>query len=224
MQGDPVDMLHRLKAAIPSRWFPDYSPNIDALLSGFAAVWAWLYSLLAFSKRQQRVATADGIFLDLAAYDFLGSRLQRSQSQGDDKFRRIVQLEILRPRATRAALDQALFDLTGNHPTIIEPRRPYDLGGYGIAMGYGVAGAYGSIYMPHQALVTAYRQHSGGIAGIAGYNTPYGGYGIGAIEYASSSQIVGDITDEDIRRVVLETAPAGSLIWMRIANAQQATT
>lgn len=209
-------MLARLKSALPRRWIPDSSPNFDALLSGFAAVWTLIYSMLTYAKRQQRIGSAESVFLDLAAYDFLGNRLQRSTAQSDDKFRHIVQLEILRPRVTRAALDQALFDLTGNHPTIIEPKRPADLGGYGVAMGYGVAGAYGSMNMPFQFLVTAYRKHSGGIAGIAGYGTSYGGYGVGAIEYASASQIIGDVTDADIQRTVNSTIPAGTVAWMRI--------
>jgi hypothetical protein len=212
-------MLWRLRSALPSRWFPDYSPNIDALLGGFATIWSYLYSLLAFSKRQQRILTAESVFLDLASYDFLGSRIQRATAQNDDKFRTIVRLEILRPRVTRAALDQALFDLTGSHPVIFEPKRPADTGGYGMpAMGYGAAGGYGSMHMPFQFLVTAYRKHSGGIAGIAGYDTPYGGYGVGSIEYANASQIVGDISDDDIRRTVNSTISAGTVAWMRVAE------
>jgi hypothetical protein len=213
-------MLVRLKSFLPKRWFPDYSPNVDALLSGFAAIWALLYSMLGYAKAQQRVLTAESVFLDLAAYDFLGSRVQRATAQTDAKFRPIVQLEILRPRVTRAALDQALFDLTGNHPTIFEPKRPADTGGYGVAMGYGSAGGYGSINMPFQFLVTAYRKHSGGIAGIAGYGTSFGGYGVGSIEYADASQIIGDVTDDDIRRTVNSTIAAGTVAWMRIDQVQ----
>lgn len=222
MVGDLPDMVRRLKSALPARWFPDYSPNLDALLGGFASVWALLYSMLSYAKRQQRLATAESIFLDVAAYDFLGGRVQRSLGQSDDKFRQIVLLEILRPRGTRSALDQALFDLTGNHPKIIELKRPADLGGYGIATGYGVAGAYGSMNLPFQFLVTAYRKHSGGIAQIAGYSSAYGGYGGGYSAYANADQIVGDVSDVDIERVVNSTIPVGTVAWMRIAEKPQA--
>jgi hypothetical protein len=69
MTGDTNDMLARLKMVLPARWFADATPILDAVLTGLANAWSQLYGLLATVKLQTRLATASGVFLDIAAKD-----------------------------------------------------------------------------------------------------------------------------------------------------------
>ena len=47
-----TDFVQRLKAVLPSRWFPDSSPVLDGVLTGLASAWTWLYGLLdSFASR-----------------------------------------------------------------------------------------------------------------------------------------------------------------------------
>src|SRR6185437_6566224 len=138
--GDQQDMLRRIKAVLPARWFADTSPVLDGVLSGLAAGWAWVYGLLGFVVAQTRIATATGVWLDMIARDCFGTRLSRHGGQADDAFRARIQRELLRERGTRAAISAVLRDLTGRAPVIFEPGRIADTGAYNAAIGYGVAG------------------------------------------------------------------------------------
>lgn len=183
--GDVNDMVGRMKAVLPSRWFPlpnpdgsTASPILDGILTGMAWPWAQIYLFGQFTQLQTRIATASGAFLDIISSDFLGKRLFRAPGQGDTSFRARILAEILRPRATRSSVIQALFDLTGRTPVIFEPRWPPDTGGYGFQgmtvgtnLAYGLAGGWGSMALPFQFFVTAYRAIGGGIAKVAGYGS-----------------------------------------------------
>ena len=156
------------------------TPVLDAVLAGPAWVMAQSYSLLQYVKLQTRISTATDRFLDFISRDFFGTRLGRRVAENDTSFRARIKKEILRPRATRAALTLALVDLTAKAPAIFEPTNPYDAGGYGrsgmtvgTGLGYGLAGGYGSLQLPFQVFVGAYRPSTnGGIASVAGYYTP----------------------------------------------------
>jgi hypothetical protein len=172
--GAPEQFVARLRAALPRGWFADRAPVLEAVLAGFADGWARLYALLAYVRRQGRIGSAEGAMLDLIAGDFFGPWLRRRTGQGDDAFRAAIGRELLRERATRGALAAALTDLTGRAPAIFEPSRPADTGAWGMALGYGVAGGgaaggYGSLALPFQCFVTAWRPAGAGIAGVAGY-------------------------------------------------------
>lgn len=223
--GDIPDFVRRLRAALPRRWFPDDAPVLVGMLTGFAAVWANLYALLQYVVQQSRLATVSGVFLDMVATDYFGTRIVRNAGEPDTHFRRRILAEILRPRATRAAVDQALFDLTGQHPIIFEPANATDTGGYNIGgVGYNVAGGWGSILLPFQAFITAFRPAGGGIASVSGYGNiaqgiastgGLGGYGVGAIEWADLEQITGAITDADIYATVAAAMPIATIGWTR---------
>ena len=77
MTGDQQDMLARLRAVLPTRWFPDSAPVLDGLLSGLASGWSWVYQQLQYVKAQTRIATATDIWLDIIADDYFGSSLAR---------------------------------------------------------------------------------------------------------------------------------------------------
>ncbi len=218
MIGDQSDMLRRLKTALPLRWFDDDTPVLDGLLAGLASVWAWLYELLAGVRLQTRIATAVDTFLDLIAQDFFGSRITRRVAESDDVFRARIGRELLRERATRAAVVSVLTDLTGRPPVIFEPARPIDTGAYGVATGYGVAGGWGSLALPFQCFVTAFRPQGTGIASVTGYGQAGGGYGQGAIEYADLSMIESQVTDADINAAIAGVMPVAAVAWTCISN------
>jgi hypothetical protein len=223
--GDQTDIFNRLKGMLPSRWFgtaSDPVPLVDAVLSGFATSLAFLYSLYLYAKLQTRINTATDGWLDLIAADFFGpAGLQRKTGQSDSSYRNAIKVALLREKATRNAIINTLTSLTGRAPVIIEPQRPADTGAYGAPnSGYGVAGSYGSLVLPYQAFVTAYRPISNiGIANVAGYGISTGGYSQPSqAEYASMSMVSGGVTDSDIFAAIDAVKPAGTIVWTRISN------
>lgn len=218
--GDQQDLLARIKALLPNGWFRDATPVLDAVLSGLAYAFASVYSLTQYARLQTRIATATDAFLDLLSFDFFGSTLPRRSGESDDAFRARIQAELLLERATRKGLIRALELLTGRTPKVFEPSRPADTGGYNTnSLGYCVAGGYGSLALPAQAFVVAYRPLGQGVPNVAGYGNPQGAYNTGSqIEYASPDMIAGTVTDADIYATISSVAPAGTLIWTRIES------
>ncbi len=224
MTGDLKDMAARLRAVLPARWFPDHSPVLDGVLNGLAAGWRWAYQQLQYVKAQTRLATATDIWLDVIASDFFGSRLVRRTGQGDAAFRARIQLELFRERGTRGAVVAVLYDLTGRAPAVFEPARTTDTGGYASFAGagggaaYGIAGGWGSLALPFQCFITAYRPSGSGVATVSGWGGPAGGYRLGAIEYASLEMVQGQVTDADIYAAVASVLPVATIGWTRITN------
>lgn len=223
MMGDQQDIVDRIKATLPSGWFPDGTPVLDALLGGLASAWSWSYGLLQYVATQARLSTASDIWLDVAAQDFFGSRVVRA-GQSDSVFSSRLRIEILRARGTRASLSSVLTDLTGRQPSIFEPARPSDTGSWGgggsfiTGLAYGCTGGWGSLTLPFQCFLTAYRPSGSGIAAIAGWSTPAGGYGGGVIEYGDLSMVGVTVTDADIFSATASVMPVAAVAWTRISN------
>jgi hypothetical protein len=222
MTGDQNDMVTRLLAVLPNRWFPDTAPILDGVLAGIGQAASWVYGLLGYAKLQTRIATATGGWLDLVALDCFGSRLVRTLNESDSSLRARIFLELLRPRVTRAALVKQIVDLTGLQPTIFEPARPADTGCWGAFLSYGGVGAagaggWGSLQLPFQSFVTAYRPNSGGVPTVAGYGTGAGGYGQGAIEYADAASVTGAALDAEIMAAIAGVMPVCGIAWTRIS-------
>ena len=211
-------MLARLASLLPLRWFPDPAPVLSALLAGLADGWAWLYAMLGYARLQTRIATATDSFLDLVSQDCFGGGLPRRTGESDTSFRTRIQRELLRERATRPALVSVLTDLTGRAPVIFEPARPADTGGYGIALGYGVAGGWGSLALPFQTFVTAFRPLGAGVPNVAGWGVGAGGWGAGAIEYASRPMVEAQVTDSDMTGAIARSLPVATIAWTRISD------
>lgn len=224
MTGDQADFLRRLRTVLPARWFPDVAPVLDSLLSGLASGWTVIYGSLQFVRAQTRIATASGVWLDIIGRDFFGLSLSRRPDEGDASYRRRIQLELFRERGTRAAVTSVLSDLTGRSPVIFEPARTTDTGGYGSAaaaatgLSYGVAGGWGSLQLPFQSFVMAYRPAGSGIALVSGWGQGAGGYGIGNIEYGNLDMIEGQVTDADIMAAVASVLPIASTVWLAISK------
>jgi hypothetical protein len=216
--GDLSDMLARIKAVLPRAWFPDTTPVLDALLSGLASTWSALYQLLQYVNAQTRIKTASDVFLDVIAKDFFGNTLQRRRDEPDFVYRARISRNLLSPKATRPALENILMQITGRTPIIFEPMRPADTGCYdGPALAYGQAGGWGSLNLPNQFFLTAFRPQEDGIANVAGYGC-CGGYGVGATEYVDFTMISNEVTDQEIITAVANALPAASIAWMRISN------
>jgi hypothetical protein len=213
MAGTPSDIVARLKAVLPTQWFPDNTPVLDTLLLGLATASSSLYVLLTAVQLQTRIATATGQFLDGASTDFFANRLPRRNTESDDTFRLRIRQELVREHATRASVVSVVSDLTGNAPSIFEPARVSDTGGYATGgSAYGNAGAWGSLSLPFQILVTVKRAQGVGIANIAGYGTG------GPLARASLSAAAGQVTDSDIYAAIASVMPTSTRAWTRITN------
>lgn len=222
MTGDQADMRARLKALLPP-WFGDSNPVLNGILSGAAAALAIVYSFYAYAKLQTRLLTATGPWLDVAAFDFFGTAVKRGYNESDSTFRLAILANLFRPRATRKAIGDILYSLTGYRPRIIEPWQPADCGAYGIGYAcYGGAGAYGSVLLPAQAFLVAKRPRQPGIANVAGYGASAAGYGRGSqAEYASLAMVMTRVTDATIYAAIDAARAAGVTIWTRIENPVQ---
>lgn len=219
--GDRSDIASRLAQLIPQGWFARGLSTIrDAILQGAASALAFVYSLLAYVRLQTRILTASDGWLDLIAGDFFGTSITRAQNQSDASFRATIIANLFRERATRKAITLVLVALTGRAPRIVEPQRPADTGAYGAPnSGYGSAGAYGSMLLPYQAFVTAFRPLSSGIPYVAGYGCSPSGYGVASRgEYASLSMVIGAVQDADIYAAIDAVKPAGTTLWTQISS------
>ena len=226
--GSQDDCAQRIISTLPFSWFgfgagditQANTPIIFGLIQGFAYGFSLVYSLYAYAKLQTRIATATDGWLDMISADFFGTLVARKPNQSDASYRAVILANLLRPRATRAALIQALTTLTGRVPIVFEPERPLDTGGYAVGgAGYGMAGGYGSLLMPYQALVKAFRPLASGVPNVIGYSCAGGGYGVASqIEYASLSMIITAATDADIYSVVDAVKPAGTTVWVQIQS------
>src|SRR5579875_2257217 len=136
--GDQADAAARAKAVLPGGWFPttpasgtSATPVLDAVLAGPAWGASWLYGLLAYAANQKRIATATDSNLDLIGGDYFSTGLLRRSGETDAAYRARILANLLAPRGTRAAVIAVLKALTGYAPTVFEPARPADTGGWG---------------------------------------------------------------------------------------------
>lgn len=219
MTGDRDDIAARLRSFLPP-WFADESPVLASLLLGLATALAFVYGFIVYATLQTRIRTATGGWLDLISQDFFGTELPRKGGQSDTSYRAQIIANLFRERATRAGMVRVLTDLTGVAPLIFEPRRPRDTGAYGGPLGYGRAGGYGSLLLPFQCFVTAFRPAGQGIANVAGYGISTAGYSTPSQgEYASIDMVTKTVTDQDIYDAIDRTKPVATIIWTRIATA-----
>ncbi len=218
--------MWRLRVMLPKRWFGEQSPNLTALLTAIATPWVWLYSLLIYVSNQTRLMTATDGFLDLISYDYFGLDLPRKAGESDYVYRGRIQTAFRQEAATRLAVSSGLRDLTGNPPLIFEPANCADTGSYGTlngdaaiagtGMAYGQNGGWGSLSLPYQCFVTAVRPAVTGVGMVAGYGTPNGGYGEGAISYIDLSALPGDLSDSDIQISLSRLLPINTIAWLKI--------
>jgi hypothetical protein len=217
--GDSSDVLSRIKALLPAGWFRDPTPVLDAILTGPASALAQVYGLTAYARLQTRITTASDGFLDLISFDFFGTTLPRRPQEADAAFRNRILAQLLLEKGTRRGLTLALELLTGHAPWIFEPARPADTGAYNTGnLAYDAAGGYGSLQLPYQAFVVAYRPPGQGIPSVAGYGDPQGAYGAGQAEYVTPAMLQGVVTDDAIYAAIASVKPEATVVWTRIEN------
>lgn len=230
--GDQNDILSRLRAYLPSRWFgstSDHVPLLVAILNGFAFVLSEIYALYAYAKQQTRIATATGGFLDIISSDFFGSSLPRNPGESDGSFRARIKAALIQKKVTRDGISEVIYALTGNYPTIVEPWRPLDTGAYvsgaspfspGVSPNYGYnkAGAWGSLICNAQAFITVPAPTStGGFADVGGYNDSVGGYAVGSqLSYMTLGNWQGGVSPAAIAAAIAATKAEGTVMWFRI--------
>lgn len=218
MIGDTQDMLARIKLVLPARWFSDTTPILDALLTGLATAWGRLFALLSYIQSQNRIATATGVFLDVASVDYLGGALPRRAGEVDSAYSTRIRKNLLSPRATRDSVVQTISNLTGRVPVIFEPRNTFDTGGYNTNLGYNTTGGYGSMMLPYQFFLTAYRPNATPISNAGGYNYGPGGYNSEPMFYAENAELAGSVSDAEIYSAIAAVLPTNSVAWARISN------
>jgi hypothetical protein len=216
--GSQQDFLSRLQEVMP-KWFGDSNPILNAVLSGLSNTNAFVYSLYSYAKLQLRISTATDGWLDMIAADFFGASLLRKNNQSDASFRIAIAANLFRERATRASVIQVLKAITGRAPLVFEPQRPFDTGAYGKVTGYGLAGAYGSLLMPYQSFVVAFRPLGSGIPNVAGYGISTGAYNTASqAKFADITDIQYTISNNDIYAAIESVKPAGITTWVQIRN------
>ena len=220
--GDEADIVNRLQRLIPNGWFPNgLSPIRDAILTGFANIFAFVFSLIVYVRLQTRIATATDGFLDMIAADFFGNDLLRQVNQGDTSYRSRIQSALFLERGTRSAVIRVLTQLTGRAPLVFEPQRTADTGVYnGPGLAYNTVGGYGSLQYPYQSFVTAFRPLGVGITNIAGYGGPTGAYNTPSqLEYVNLVQLSDQVQDSDIFAAIDSVRVCGTIVWARIVTA-----
>lgn len=226
MTGDLPDIVSRLQAVLPKRWFAENSPNLTGILQSIASPWVWLYDTVSYVISQTRLGTATDEWLDLISYDYFGNWNSRSFNELDFNYRTRIKAALLCEAATRSAVSSGLTALTGNPPIIFEPANCMDAGSYGqssagspglgTGLAYGVAGGWGSLVLPRQFFVRTHRPPTLGISMLAGYCTSNGAYGEGTISYVDLSLLPGHVTDQDIRTTLTRLLPVNAIAWLQI--------
>ncbi|WP_336999019.1 hypothetical protein [Pantoea agglomerans] len=216
-KGDFDDIHSRLQALLPAGWFGDKSPVLEAVLSSCARSLTWCYSLYAYARLQTRIATASDSWLDIAARDFFGTRLIRDEGMLDNELRRKISKSLFCERGTRQAIIITIKELTGLEPTIIEPLRPADTGGYGIpATGYGMAGRYGSRSIPFQAFVIAHRSVKNDTTDDSSHNEAPVICSHSVTENNDVMMSSGKATDAQIYAAIAAVKMQGTIVWVRV--------
>ena len=217
MTGDTADILTRLKALLPNGWFKGSTPVLDGILTGIASGLSQVYGFIAYARLQTRIATATDAFLDLISFDYFGYRLPRRSSESDTAFRTRLKAALLLERATRKGMVQALTLLTGRAPILFEPANPLDTKCYNSTAFYNKSGSYGSVALPFQVFIIAYRpfvQSAGNLStynGNAYYNSP-------TTNYANLGLRAAAVTDQDIYNTIDSVKPANTIVWVQLQN------
>jgi len=213
-----MTFLERLRRVLPHGWFSDVDPVLATILTGSASIWDVLQAQIDDTRLQARLLTANGPWLDARVGDYLPATFQRRVNELDAAFAVRAAREVLRPRATRPALQRLLTDQGAAPFRVFEPSRPADTGGYGVGgVGYGVAGGWGSATTPYQVFVNAHRPTGSGIPNRGGYGIALG-YGAGGGAWSAPADHRGGVTDAELYASIARVLPAGVTAWVNISS------
>lgn len=224
--GSHDDIYNRLIAQLPSKWFGTNHPILDAVLEGFITIASFVYNAqLVYAELQTRLQTSIEENLDTYADDMFGvGEFTRNPDETDDNYRTRIQANLIPERATRSALSNALFRLTGFYPDLFEAWNVGDTGAYNVpstlafnTVGkYGGGGAYNGAYQGWaDVFVSAYQ----GMGNFNGFGQFYGGYnstGVNARLWYGSQSLRSRISDQDIYDTINRCKLEGTIVWTAI--------
>ncbi len=210
--------------------------NLNVILAAYIYTAITNYNQLLFCFLQLYITTmTDADELSLFAQDYIGYFPQLA-NEPNESYKKRIQSNLLRPRATRQAMYDVILALTGFAPTIFEPWRAIDcMGGYGGAssenysMGYGTHGLYGSGSYPYQCFIDVtipIAQSMGSYPAYLGESSTPPYYGVGAyggesgsndvMWYGGQSLINELVTAEQLYQVINATKVYGTVCWVAI--------
>jgi hypothetical protein len=233
---DQSDFAGRLLRLLPGGWFPAVAPRLLAVLRAPALMFSLIYGMVIFAKAQQRVASASGAFLDLAAQDYFGRTFPRLEYELDAPYAARIRYNLTAPRGTYGGMTSMLEQLTGNSPVIFQPNNVVQTGGWATesnpAAGGGVfafydeagesgAGLWGSMALPCQIFITIEAPLTGyySFAELGGVSTQYapaigGGYGFASQSMPAAGGGLFAFIDPDS----VPGAITNSMIYQQIAE------
>jgi hypothetical protein len=233
---DQTDFSGRLLRLLPGGWFPAVAPRLLAVLQAPAVMFSLIYGMIIFSKAQQRVGSAGGAFLDLAAQDYFGSALPRLEYELDPAYAARIRYNLTAPRGTFDGMTSMLEQLTGNSPVIFQPNNIAQTGGWATqgnptagggvfafydGAGEGGAGLWGSMALPCQVFITIEAPLTGyysfaELGGISTQDMPAigGGYGFASQSMpAAGGGLLAFIDPESVPGAITD-----SIIYQQIAE------
>lgn len=236
---DEQEIYKRLLDDLPYDWFgnPSYGDgsNLNVILAAYIYTAITSYYQMLFCFLQLYINTMnDASQLSLFAQDYIGYFPQLA-NEPNENYKKRIQSNLLRPRATRQAMYDSLLEITGFAPTIFEPWRPLDCGGYGgrssknYSMFYGRKGKYGSRYYPYQCFIDVtipIAQSMGSYPGYWGQSTsePYpevGAYsgqaGVNNVMWYGGRSLIQElITSSQVYALINSTKVFGTTCWVAI--------
>nr|WP_294915966.1 hypothetical protein [uncultured Neokomagataea sp.] len=150
--GSVDDFSCRFRQLLPAGWFPDAptdgelenAPILASLLKGFGYIFAGVWEQVQLLRKNSRLKTASGSFVDMISEDYFGrGGLPRKLKEKDKSYRQRIVKNIVAYRNTRSAIYSALLAETGQNPHIIEPMNAADCHALGSLSRPGCGGGYG---------------------------------------------------------------------------------
>jgi hypothetical protein len=149
-----------LVSKLPKGWFSSVATGtgvIGAILAGYAWSFEYVMGIAQFVALQIYLQTTSGGFLDLWAYDFLGTFVLRKEGEADISFRNRVSAYIFAPTVTKAAIVGLLTRLGFTSPVVREAFSPNDTAAFSGTFYFGGGGnaRFGSQDYPGQIFIEA---------------------------------------------------------------------
>ncbi len=167
-----------LVSKLPKGWFSSVATStgiIGAILAGYAWSFNYVMGIAQFVALQIYLQTTTGGFLDLWAYDFLGTFVLRKEGESDLSFRNRVSAYVFAPTVTKAAIVGLLTRLGFVNPTVREAFSPNDTAAFSGTFYFGGGGnaRFGSQGYPGQIFVEAGISEAGGVGSVPTFGGVY---------------------------------------------------
>lgn len=226
--GSKQDMFFRFKKDL-APWFGNDTPVLNALIAGVAETDSYIYGLIDYVNLQTRIKTATDINLDYISKDFFGDELPRKTGENDASFRNRILANLLVKKATRYAIANIIFNLTGIEPVMIEGFSPLNAGAYDATLyydeGYGISG--GAPNEAYTGMIYAFLPQPKGFFAVSGigmfdgiasnYSGGYWGYDFHFNNtYIDVSQEIIFVSTADVVNVIKSSKVYGTSIYLYI--------